>query len=152
MLSILLIITIILFCANAIQINFNEKENLDENAADKFTQLDILDNNKTVPNPIIWVSGERNYLNIKLANHEQTTASYQLFVKVDNRTLKRENITLNNNEEKVLNMRFSAGLPGQKSMEFLLYKLPDLKKIYIHKYLVLNVESNPNIGNNSNIN
>lgn len=151
--SILIIITIILACAAAIQLNFSPKESPDVKTEPKFTQLNILDsNNHTVPNPILWVSGERNYLNIKVVNHEQTGASYQLFVKVNNKILKRENFTLKNNEEKVLNMRFTAGLIGQKDMAFLLYKLPDLKKVYIYKYLVLNIKSNQSIGNNSNIN
>ncbi|MDP3034350.1 MAG: DUF1616 domain-containing protein [Methanobacteriaceae archaeon] len=153
MFSILIIITIILACAAAIQLNFSQKESPDVKTEPKFTQLNILDsNNNTVPNPILWVSGERNYLNIKVVNHEQTAASYQLFVKVNNKILKRENFTLKNNEEKVLNMRFTAGLVGQRDMEFLLYKLPDLKKVYIYKYLVLNIKSNQSIGNNSNIN
>jgi uncharacterized membrane protein len=44
---------------------------------------------------------------------------------VNNTTLKQDNITLQNSQKMEIPLNFTAGTPGQRKMEFLLYKLPD---------------------------
>lgn len=75
-------------------------------------------------NTLNLTSGTKNNLTMVLVNQEGSTVNYRIVVRVNNTTLKEENITLQNNQKMEIPLNFTAGTPGQKKMEFLLYKLP----------------------------
>ncbi len=70
-------------------------------------------------------SGTKANLTIVLMNQEGSAVNYRLVVRVNNTLLKQDNITLQNNQQMEIPLNFTAGTPGQRKIEFLLYKLPD---------------------------
>ncbi|MBI4814454.1 MAG: DUF1616 domain-containing protein [Methanobacterium sp.] len=70
-------------------------------------------------------SGTKSNLTMVLVNQEGSTVNYRLLVRVNNTTLKQDNITLQDNQQMEIPLNFTAGTPGQRKMEFILYKLPD---------------------------
>lgn len=71
------------------------------------------------------ISGEQRTLNMILVNQEGSTVNYSIVVQVNNSILQQENITLGNNQKMEIPLNFTAGIPGERNMEFILYKLPD---------------------------
>jgi uncharacterized membrane protein len=76
-------------------------------------------------NTINFNSGEQINLTMVLVNQEGSTVNYRILVKVNDTILKQDNITLQNNQKMEIPLDFIAGTPGERKMEFLLYKLPD---------------------------
>ncbi len=70
-------------------------------------------------------SGTKTNLTMVLVNQEGSTVNYRLLIRVNSSILKQDNITLQNNEKMEIPFNFTAGTPGERKMEFLLYKLPD---------------------------
>jgi uncharacterized membrane protein len=133
-LSVILIISIILAIGTTVYIIVKPKQ------GEKFTEFYILGSGgKASDYPTNLTSGQTGELIIGLVNHEYSTVNYNLVVKVDNSTLKEEQITLKNNEKREIPFNFTAGSPGQKKMEFLLYKLPDQTNLYRSLHLWINV-------------
>lgn len=83
-------------------------------------------------------SGKKANLTMVLINKEGSAVNYRLIVTVNNTILKQDNITLQNNQKIEIPLSFTAGTPGQKKMEFLLYRLPD-QNSYIKRSLMLNI-------------
>ncbi|NYB52797.1 MAG: DUF1616 domain-containing protein [Methanobacteriaceae archaeon] len=134
-LSIILIISIILAIATTVYIIVKPKE------GEKFTEFYILGPNGTASNyPTNLTTGQNGTVIIGVVNHEYATTDYKLVVKVNNSTLKQENLTLSNGEKVEIPYTFTAGTSGQKKMEFLLYKLPDNETVYRSLHLWLNVK------------
>ena len=70
-------------------------------------------------------SGTKTNLTMVLVNQEGSTVNYRLLIRVNSSILKQDNITLQNNEKMEIPFNFTAGTPGERNIEFLLYKLPD---------------------------
>lgn len=70
-------------------------------------------------------SGTKSNLTMVLVNHEGSTVNYHLVVRVNNTILKQDNITLQNNQKMEVPLNFTVGTPGQRKMEFIIYKTPD---------------------------
>ncbi|MBI5458350.1 DUF1616 domain-containing protein [Methanobacterium sp.] len=70
-------------------------------------------------------SGTKSNLTMVLVNQEGSTVNYRLLVRVNNTTLKQDNVTLQDNQQMEIPLNFTAGTLGQRKMEFILYKLPD---------------------------
>lgn len=84
------------------------------------------------------VSGEETTLNMILVNQEGSAVNYNILVRVNNSILKQDNITLQNNQKMKIPVNFTAGLPGEKNIEFILYKPPN-KNPYQKKIVKLKV-------------
>jgi len=125
-LSIFLIICILLTVVTAAYIFLNPETLKTEVNKGDYTTFYVkgvdLNNSNYVLN---LTSGENTNLTMVLANHEGSTVNYKLVVKSNNTTLKQNNITLKNNQEMEIPLDFTAGMPGNRKMEFILYKLPD---------------------------
>jgi len=95
-------------------------------------------NSNTSVNSINLVSGRDSILNMILVNQEGSTVNYGILVRVNGSILKQENITLQNNQKIVIPINFTAGIPGERNMEIILYKLPS-QKPYQKKIVTLKV-------------
>ena len=106
-----------------------------------FTEFQILGPNGNANSyPTNLAIGESGSLTISIVNHESTSITYELTVKLNHAILKNENITLANNEKKEIPFTFTASETGNnQKLEFLLYKLPDTKNVYRSSYMNLNV-------------
>lgn len=82
---------------------------------------------------------QQGKLIIGIVNHEGTIVNYRLVVKMDNNVLQDEIVSLPNNQKEEISFIYSADTPGQKRLEFSLYKLPDNQKVYRSLHLFLNV-------------
>ncbi len=108
----------------------------------KFTEFYLLGpDNKAYNYPTNLSEGQTGTIYQGIVNHEQSTVTYNLIIKLNNKTLKNDNITLLNNEKKEIPLTFVASNSGQnQKMEFFLYKLPDDKNVY--RYLFLQIDVN----------
>ncbi|WP_414468886.1 DUF1616 domain-containing protein [Methanobacterium sp. ACI-7] len=123
-LSIILILSIIIAISATIYIIITPKE------GEKFTEFYILGpNGKAGDYPTNLTSGQRGNVTIGIVNHEYANVDYKLMIKLNNQTLKEENITLANNEKYEKPFIFTAS-GGKQKLEFLLYKLPDDTNVY----------------------
>ena len=133
-LSIILIISIILAISTTVYIIVKPKQ------GEKFTEFYILGPDGKASNyPTNLTPGDKGRVIIGLVNHEYATTEYKWLVKVGNRTIKNDTLTLKNGEKKEIPYNFTAGTKGQKKMQFLLYKLPDQEKAYRSLHLWLNI-------------
>lgn len=79
---------------------------------------------------------------VGIINHEGSTITYEMVVKLDNNTVSTQNITLLKNEKREIPFSFSVNHSGKnQKLEFLLYKLPDNQNIYRYLYLQTDVSS-----------
>lgn len=110
------------------------------NEAEKYTEFYLLgQSGKAGDYPSNFTTGEKGNLTVGIVNHEYSTNSYQMKIIMNNKTLKEENITLNNNQKYEIPFEFTAGNPGQYKLEFNLYKLPDTSNVYRSVFLQVNV-------------
>lgn len=109
--------------------------------SEKFTEFYILGPNGTASDyPTNLTLGQAGNVNVVIVNHEQITTNYHLLIKLNNVTLKNEDLTLSNNEKKEISFKFSPSITGRnQKLEFLLYKLPDDTTIYRSLHLWINV-------------
>ncbi|MBF4475779.1 DUF1616 domain-containing protein [Methanobacterium formicicum] len=134
-LSIILIISILLAISTTAYIIVKPKE------GEKFTEFYILGPDGKASNyPTNLTTGQNGSVIIGVVNHEYTTTDYLLMVKVNNSTLKNETLTLTSGQKMEIPFNFTAGTPGQKKMEFLLYKLPNNETAYRSLHLWLNMK------------
>jgi uncharacterized membrane protein len=107
---------------------------------EKFTEFYILGADGKAGNyPSNLSAGQVGTLIVGVVNREQATTSYNLVIKSNGAILKEENITLKNGEkyEEVFNL--TAGPAGQQTVNFYLYKLPDINTVYRQTFLLVNV-------------
>ncbi|MGB9936897.1 MAG: DUF1616 domain-containing protein [Methanobacterium sp.] len=111
------------------------------NPGEKFTELYILGaDNKAGDYPTDLKLGETGNATVGIINHEQSTITYTMIVKLNNKQIENENITLSNGEKKEIPFSFKATQIGKnQKLEFLLYKLPDNINVYRSVYLNVNV-------------
>jgi uncharacterized membrane protein len=133
-LSIILILSVILAITTTAYVIVKPKQ------GEKFTEFYLLGPNGKASNyPNNLTTGQHGNLTIGVVNHEYATMNYQLVVTVNNTTLKNETIRLQNNAKMEIPFNFTAGPPGQRKLEFLLYKSPNSKNVYRSLHLWLNV-------------
>lgn len=108
---------------------------------EKFTEFYILGMDGKAGNyPTNLTVGESGNLTIGIVNHEGTTTSYQMVVKLNNEVLKSENLQLKNQEKKEIPFTFQVNQSGNgQKLEFLLFKLPNDQKPYRYLDLLVNV-------------
>lgn len=133
-LSIILIISIVLAISTTVYIIVKPKE------GEKFTEFYILGPDGKASNyPHNLTSGQTGSMIIGVVNHEYTTTDYRLVIKVNNITLKTQNLTLSSGEKVEIPYNYTPETSGQKKLEFLLYKLSDNATVYRSLHLWLNV-------------
>jgi uncharacterized membrane protein len=93
--------------------------------------------------PTNLTSGETGNLIIGIVNHENRITSYHLVVTSNGVVQIDQMITLNNGQKLQIPFNFTAGDPGSRKMDFLLYKLPDNNNIYRSLHLWLNISASP---------
>ncbi|WP_414468705.1 DUF1616 domain-containing protein [Methanobacterium sp. ACI-7] len=134
-LSIVLIVILIAAIVGTIYIIINP------NPGEKFTEFYILGPDGKAGNyPTNLTAGQTGNVIIGIVNHEQSTTTYNLIIKLNNNTLKNENITILNNDKKEIPFSFIASGANMQKLEFLIYKLPDSDTIYRSLYLDINVK------------
>lgn len=106
---------------------------------EKFTEFYILGPEGKAGNyPINLTQGQTGNVIVGIINHEGSNTSYNLVIKLNNTTLKNENVDLLNNEKREIPFSFTATSGNNQTMEFLLYKLPDKNNVY--RSLNLNID------------
>ncbi|MDO5837020.1 MAG: DUF1616 domain-containing protein, partial [Methanobacterium sp.] len=134
-LSIILIISIILAISTTAYIIVKPKE------GEKFTEFYILGPDGKASNyPTNLTTGQNGSLTMGVVNHEYATTDYLLLVKVNSSILYNQTLTLTSGQKVEVPFSFTAGTPGQKKMEFLLYKLPDKENAYRSLHLWLDMK------------
>lgn len=132
--SIILIIILIAAAAATIYLIVNP------NPGEKFTEFYILGSNgKASDYPTNLTVGETGKVIVGIINHEQSTTSYNLIIKLNNQTVQNETITLLNNEKKEIPVTFKVSSANKAQLDFLLYKLPDTNTVYRSLNLNVNV-------------
>jgi uncharacterized membrane protein len=133
-LSVILIILLVLAMLTTVYIIINPLK------GEPFTEFYLLGSDGKASNyPTDLSVDQQGQLIIGVVNHEGTIVSYRLVVKMNGNVLQDEIISLPNNGKEEIPFTFTADSPGQKKLEFLLYKLPNNQKIYRSLHLLLNV-------------
>lgn len=105
-----------------------------------FTELYILGPGGNASDyPTNLTVGDEGKVIIGIFNHEYSETKYLLIVKSNNVTLKKENITLSNNEKQEIPFTFTVYDYTDQKLEFLLYKYPDDEDLYRSLHLQVNV-------------
>ena len=113
---------------------------INPNPGEKFTEFYILGQDGKAGNyPTNLTAGQTGNITVGIVNHEQSTTTYNLLIKLNNETLKNESVTLLNNEKKEVSFSFTASEGKNQKLDFLLYKLPDNDNIYRSLYLEVDV-------------
>ncbi len=114
---------------------------INPSSGERFTEFYILGPEGDAGNyPTNLTIGENGTLIIGIVNHEETTTSYQLLIKLNNDTLKQGTFSLKNKEKKEITFTFQPNQTGNgQKLEFLLYKLPDTQQSYRALDLLINV-------------
>jgi len=120
-LRIFLIICIILTVITAAYTAIQPEKHSDNKTSFYIKDLDVRASDYTLN----LTSGTENNLTMVVVNQEGSTVDYRLLVQVNGSILKESNITLKNNEKMESPLNFTAEVPGERKMEFNLYKLPD---------------------------
>ena len=111
------------------------------NDGDKYTEFYIMGpNGKASDYPTNLTIGQIGKVNIEIINHEYAKINYKLVVKLNNQTLKDENISLTNNGKYENTFNFTAPAVSNGKLEFLLYKLPDDNNAYRSLQLYINAK------------
>lgn len=132
--SLILIIILIAAVAATVYIIVNP------HPGEKFTEFYILGPDGKAGNyPTNLTAGQTGTVYVGIVNHEQSTTDYNLIIKLNNETLKNENITLENLGKKEIPFSFTASRGVDQKLEFLLYKLPDNNTVYRSLNLNVNV-------------
>ncbi len=135
--SVILVIFILLIISLAAYAILSPKND------EKYTEFYILGSGGNAYNyPINLTVNQTGNVYVGIVNHEGSTVTYEMKVKLDNNTLSTQNITLQKNESRQIPFSFNVKNSGQnQKLEFLLYKLPDNKNIYRYLYLQIDVYS-----------
>lgn len=110
---------------------------------EKYTEFYILGSGGNAYNyPTNLTVDQPANVSVGIINHEGSTITYEMVVRLDNNTVSSQNITLQKNEKIEIPFNFSVTHSGKnQKLEFLLYKLPDKKNIYRYLYLQTDVYS-----------
>ena len=107
----------------------------------KYTEFYLLGpDGKAYNYPTNLTAGQKGTVYQGIVNHEGSTVTYNLIVKLNNKRLSTQNVTLLNNEKKEIKFSFIPDEGNNQKLEFLLYKLPDDKNVY--RYLFLQIDVN----------
>ena len=134
LLSIILIISILLAIGTTVYIIIKPKQ------GETFTEFYILGPGGQASNyPTNLTVGQNASVIIGIVNHEQKTVEYNLVVTSNGAVMSNMNITLAEGNTTEIPYSFSSSTAGNKTIEFLLYKLPDNVNIYRSLHLNVNV-------------
>ncbi|MDD1774043.1 MAG: DUF1616 domain-containing protein [Methanobacterium sp.] len=140
-LSIILIFTIILALSSTAYVIAKPKQN------DSYTQFYVLGPDGKINNyPTSLISGQQGNLIIGIVNHENKQTSYRLLVTSNDVVQIDKVVTLNDKQKMEIPFTFTAGDPGTRKLEFLLYKLPDNNNAYRNLHIWLNITGVPELG------
>ncbi len=107
---------------------------------ESFTEFYILGaDGKASGYPTNLTSGESGNLIIGIVNHENKNVTYHLVVTSDGVVQTDQTVSLSNGQKLEIPFNFTAGDPGTRKMDFLLYKLPDNNNVYRDLHLWLNI-------------
>ncbi len=138
-LSVILILSIILAIATTTYIIVTPKE------GENFTEFYLLGPGGMASDyPTNLTTTQVGSLIIGVINHEGDETSYRLVVTSNNTVQMEQTFTLNDGQKMEIPFNFTAGEPGERKMEFLLYKLPDNNKIYRSLHIWLNITGSTN--------
>lgn len=140
--SVAVIVILVLFVsAPAYNTIFNSTGNNSTVKPAGFTEFYVLspDGHNITSYPDNLTYGKNGTVKIVLVNHENTTTSYQIITTSNKTVMDVINVTLNSNEKKEIDYNFTAGKAGNKTLEFLLFKLPDLNNVYHSQSFWLNI-------------
>ena len=109
---------------------------------EKFTEFYILGpTGKAYDYPTNLRLGETGEVIIGVVNHEYQTTNYRIIVKMGENTIDNITITLKNGEKWEKRFKFTPTEAGDnQKLQFLLYRLPDEKRVYRSLNLYINVE------------
>jgi len=135
--SIILITALILAICATVYIIVNPQP------GESFTEFYILGpKGKASDYPTNLTIGETGKVIIGIVNHEHAVTDYLLVVKLKGKIIKKQNVTLASDNKKEIPYTFEVSRSGEnQKLEFLLYKLPDSKKIYRSLHLWIDVDS-----------
>lgn len=133
-LSVILIISILFAVATTVYIIVMPKE------GESFTEFYILGPNGTASNyPTNLTSNQVGNVIIGVVNHENKNTSYKVLVTSNNTVLMDKTVNLQDGQKIEIPFNFTSGDPGERKIEFLLYKLPDTNNIYRSLHLWVNI-------------
>jgi len=135
-LSIVLLVSIILAFSMTVYVIVSPKE------GEKFTEFYILGpDGEASDYPTNLTAGQKGTVIIGVVNHEYKNTTYSLVLKLNNRTINQQNITLTHKEKYENTFNFTVpGSREKQKLEFLLYKLPDENTVYRSLHLWINVK------------
>lgn len=111
------------------------------NPGESFTEFYILGANGTASGyPTNITAGKNQSVIIGLVNHEHKTTDYTMVVQSNGTNMTTQNITLQANQKLEVPYKFTMKSSGKKEIQFLLYKLPDRKNVYLSLHLWVNVK------------
>lgn len=132
-LSIVLVASIILAISATAYVIVSPKE------GEKFTEFYILGpNGKASDYPTNLTAGQTGNVIIGIVNHEYKDTNYKLVIKLNNKTLNEQKITLANNQKYENKFNFTSAAGDKQKLEFSLYKLPDENNVYRSLHLWIN--------------
>lgn len=115
------------------------------NEGESFTEFYILGpDGKASDYPTNLTTDQEGRMIIGIVNHENTRTSYRLVVTSNNTVQLEQALTLEDGQKIEIPFNFTAGNPGERKMEFFLYKLPDNNNIYLSLRLWLNISESSN--------
>ncbi|MDD1774715.1 MAG: DUF1616 domain-containing protein [Methanobacterium sp.] len=123
MLTILLILSVLLL-AFTTYITANHLE------GKPYTNFTVKNASGSTVNSLNLTSGETMNLTINLANHENKKTTYHLLVNSGSIIITDQIIILEDDEVKDVKVNLTTEDPGNRTLEFKLYKLPDNTNIY----------------------
>lgn len=133
LLSIVLVASIILAISATAYVIVSPKE------GEKFTEFYILGpNGKASDYPTNLTAGQTGNVIIGIVNHEYKDTNYKLVIKLNNKTLNEQKITLAKDQKYENKFNFSSTAGDKQKLEFLLYKLPDDNNVYRSLHLWIN--------------
>lgn len=134
-LSIVLVASIIFAISATAYVIVSPKE------GEKFTEFYILGpNGKASDYPTNLTAGQTGNVIIGIVNHEYKDINYKLVIKLNNKTLNEQKITLANNQKYENKFNFTSTAGDNQKLEFLLYKLPDENNVYRSLHLWINAK------------
>jgi Predicted membrane protein len=109
---------------------------------EKFTEFYILGpTGKAYDYPTNLKLGETGEVIIGVINHEYQTTNYRIIVKIGENIIDNITITLKNGEKWEKRFKFTPTEVGDnQKLQFLLYRLPDEKRVYRSLNLSINVK------------
>jgi len=127
------LISLVLAVATTVYIIVMPKE------GESFTEFYILGpNGKASDYPTNLTTNQEGNVIIGIVNHENKNTSYKVLVTSNNTVLLDKTVKLQDGQKLEIPFNFTVGDPGERKMEFLLYKLPDTSNIYRSLHLWIN--------------